>query len=409
MEHTIPAGPRGAASVAGPTACPSDPEAWIERVRALAPSVARWRDTAERERRLPPPLVEALRDAGMFALSSPALADGPALDHETAVRVIEELSRLDGSVGWNAMVATWAAITSSYLPEAGLREVYRGGPGTVIAGGGAPSGTAIPVPGGFRLTGRWGVASGCHQAAWMMGGASVTLHGKPRLGPDGSPELRIFVVPATACEILDTWHTMGLRGTGSHDWQLRDVFVPDSLSYPMTFGEAREPGVLSFATFPWYVCGRAAGVALGIARDAIETFTAVARTKIPMGSQTPLATRSTVQDRLGRAEALVRSGRALLYETVRALPPSPRCSVAISEDLKAAMRLACTHAVQSAIEAVDLMFHAAGMAGVYTASRLERCFRDVHVVSQHIIVAASNLEAAGKHLLGPGLEAGHGR
>lgn len=404
MEHTIPAVAHGASSVTGTsTDLEVSPEAWLERVRALAPSVAQWRDIAERERSLPSPLVDALRDAGMFALSSSALIGGPELDHETTLRVIEELSRLDGSVGWNAMVATWAAITSSYLPMAGLREVYRGGPSTVIAGGGMPTGTAIAVPGGFRLTGRWHAASGCHQAAWMMGGGGVTEHGKPRLGPDGSPQLRMFVVPVTACEIEDTWHTMGMRGTGSHDWRLSDVFVPDSRSYPITFGEAREPGVLSFATFPFYGAARSAGVALGIARDAIETFTAVARTKIPTGSQTTLATRNTVHERLGRAEVLVRSARALLYETVRALPPSPTCSVAISDDLKAAMRLAVTHAVQSAIEAVDLVFHAAGMTGVYTASRLERCFRDVHVVSQHITVSVSNLEIAGKYLLGPGL------
>jgi indole-3-acetate monooxygenase len=137
---------------------------WVERARALAPVVEKWRDASEQERRVPRPLFEALRDAGVFRMSVPKAVGGAEVDEETILQAIEELSRQDGSVGWNVMIASNAAIAAAYLPTKALREVYRGGPSTVIAGALLPQGAAIPVPGGFCLTGRWTFASGCHQA-----------------------------------------------------------------------------------------------------------------------------------------------------------------------------------------------------------------------------------------------------
>ena len=138
--------------------------AWVERVRALAPVVEQWRDAGEQERYMPRPLFEALRAAGVFRMSVPKAVGGAEVEEETIVQVIEELARQDGAVGWNVMIASGAAIAASYLPATALRDVYRGGPSTVLAGALLPKGAAIPVPGGFRLTGRWTFASGCHQA-----------------------------------------------------------------------------------------------------------------------------------------------------------------------------------------------------------------------------------------------------
>src|SRR6266487_78011 len=244
--------------------------AWVERARALAPVVAQWRDTGEQERHVPRPLFEALRDAGIFSMSAPKAVGGAEVDEETILQAIEELSRQDGSVGWNVSVAAFGATVASYLPEAVLREVYRSGPDTVIAGGLPPKGAAMPVPGGFRLTGRWTFASGCHQADWMLGTSAVMAQGTPQLRPDGRPDIRTFFVPVGACEILDTWHTAGLRGTGSHDWQVTDVFVPEEQSFPVLFDGPSAPGCLSVRDFAVYAGPRVAAVALGIARDAID-------------------------------------------------------------------------------------------------------------------------------------------
>ena len=378
---------------------------WVERARALAPIVEKWRDTGEQERHMPRPLFEALRDAGVFQMSAPKAVGGDEVDEETVLPAIEELAQQDGSVGWNVMIASNAAIAASYLPATTLQEVYRGGPSTVIAGALLPQGAAIPVPGGFRLTGRWTFASGCHQADWMAGSSAVTVHGTPRLRPDGRPDIRTFFLPVGECEILDTWHTSGLRGTGSHDWQVTDIFVPEAQSFPILRDGPPEPGSLSTRDFVAYAGPRVAAVALGIARDAIDAFTALARTKTPVLATSTLATQHTTHERVGRAEALLRAGRAFLYETVHELPYNPTYSEALNDDLRARIRLASAHAAQSAAEAVDLMCNAAGTTAIYASSRLERCFRDVHVAIQHAVVAPSNIEMVGQYCLGLGLQA----
>jgi alkylation response protein AidB-like acyl-CoA dehydrogenase len=377
---------------------------WIEQARALAPIVEQWRDIGEQERHMPRPLFEALRDVGVFRMSVPKAVGGAEVDEETIVQAIEELARQDGSVGWNVMIASNAAVAAAYLPVAALREVYRGGPNTVIAGALLPQGAAIPVPGGFRLTGRWTFASGCHQADWMVGSSTVMAHGTPRLRPDGRPDIRTFFLPVGDCEILDTWHTAGLRGTGSHDWQVTDVFVPEERSFPVLRDGSSEPGSLYIKDFAAYAGPRVAAVALGLAREAIASFTALAMAKTPVLATSTLATQHTTHERVGRAEALLRAGRAFLYETVRELPYSPTWSEALSDDRRASIRLASAHAAQNAAEAVDLMFNAAGTTSIYTSSRLERCFRDVHVATQHVAVAPSNIEMVGQYFLGLGLQ-----
>jgi alkylation response protein AidB-like acyl-CoA dehydrogenase len=376
---------------------------WVERARALAPAIEQWRDTAEQKRHLPHALFETLRDAQIFRLSTPAVVGGAQVEELTAVRVIEELSRQDGSVGWNVMVASNTATIASYLSYAGLQAVYRGGASTVVAGALLPKGEAHRVAQGFRLSGRWALASGCNQADWMVACSTVMKDGKPCLHADGRPDIRTFFVPVAQCEILDTWHTAGLRGTGSHDWQLADVFVPEELSFPIFLDGPSKPGALFVKDFAAYAVARVAAVALGIARDAIDALITLAKAKIPIAGTSTLATQPITQDRVGRAEALLRAGHAFLYETVRDLPYSPTWDTELSDNLRAAIRLAGAHAAENAAMAVDLMFNTAGTAGIFTSSRLERCFRDVHVVTQHINVAPSNIEMVGQHLLGFGL------
>jgi alkylation response protein AidB-like acyl-CoA dehydrogenase len=337
-------------------------------------------------------------------MSVPKVVGGAEVDEETILQVIEELSRQDGAVGWNVMIASNTAVAASYLPGATLKEVYGGSPDTVIAGALLPQGSAMPVPGGYRLSGRWTFASGCHQADWMAGSSIVMVQGAPRPRPDGRPDVRTFFVPVGACEILDTWHTAGLRGTGSHDWQVTDVFVPEERTFPLLRDGPSELGALYIKDFAAYAGPRVAAVALGIARDAIDSFTALAMTKTPVLATSALMSQHTTHERVGRAEALLRAGRAFLHETVRELPFSPTWSEALNDDLRANIRLASAQAAQSATEAVDLMFNAAGTTSIYASSRLERCFRDVHVATQHVAVAPSNIEMVGQYLLGLGLQ-----
>jgi alkylation response protein AidB-like acyl-CoA dehydrogenase len=372
-------------------------------MRRLGPVIENWRDVAERERHLPRALFEALREAGVFALSTPRTLGGAEVDESTAVEVIEELSRQDGSVGWNAMVASNTAVITSYLAAPALETVYRGGPSTVVAGALLPKGMAVPVANGYRLSGRWTLASGCHQADWLVACSTIIVDGAPRMRPDGRPDVRTLHLPMADCIIHDTWHTAGMRGTGSHDCEVRDVVVPEELTTPILFDGPRAPRTLYVKDFAAFAVARVAAVTLGIARDAVESFTHLAKTKTPTVATTTLANQHSVHERVGRAEGLLRAGRALLYETVRSLPYTSTWSEPLEDEQRANIRLAGALAAEHAASAVDLMFNAAGTSAIYETSRLERCFRDIHVATQHINVAPSNVEMVGQYLLGLGL------
>jgi alkylation response protein AidB-like acyl-CoA dehydrogenase len=371
----------------------------------VAPIVERWRDVGEQQRQMPEPLFDALRDAGFFKMSVPTAFGGDQLGDVVTLRVIEELSRLDGAVGWNVMIATGNAIAAICLPQPAAAEIFGSNASAVIAGSVRPfpGDTATPVDGGYRLQGRWTVASGCHQAEWMAGACFVTANGEPRSNGNGGPEVRLMVWPRAECELLDTWYTTGMRGTGSHDFQASDVFVPEARSLVMTASGANQPGVLSVRNAFARAAPLVAAVGLGIARAAIDAFAELATTKTGHAGTTTLARQQTVHARVGRAEALVRSARAYLYQTVRESSPAST-GEGISEQVSADVRLACAHATRCAAEAVDLMFTAGGISSVYSTNRLDRCFRDVHMVTQHVQVAPSNIEMVGQYLLGLGLE-----
>jgi alkylation response protein AidB-like acyl-CoA dehydrogenase len=374
---------------------------WVERVRALTPTVEQWRDVAEQQRHMPQPLFEALRDAGLYNMSTPATFGGDELDHVTTVRVVEELSRLDGSVGWNVMIGTGNAIAASCLTETAAVEIFSSNPSTVIAGSlrPVPRNTATPVDGGYRVTGRWTVASGCHQADWMAGACFVTGSNGLLTDAEGRPEIRLALWSKADSQILDTWYTTGMRGTGSHDFQTSDVFVPDQRCLLVQATGPQKPGVLSLANIAARAAPLVAAVGLGIARAAIDSFEELASAKTPHAGATTLAQQQTVQERVGQAEALLRAARAYLYQTVGAFS-APEPGGMRTEAVSAEVRLASAHAAQSAQQAVDLMFTAGGMSSVYSTSRLDRCFRDIHMVTQHIQVARSNIEVAGRYFLG---------
>jgi alkylation response protein AidB-like acyl-CoA dehydrogenase len=379
-------------------------EPWLERVRELAPVVEQYRDEAERTRRLPQPLFRALRDAGLFSLWVPRNLGGAEVDLETSVRVVEELSRLDGAVGWNVMIAGNTSILWANLEPRIAADMVAGGRKAVIAGTVTSGvGTAQVVPGGFRLSGRWPFASGCHQADWLVCVGHIVENGEPRHAADGTPRPYTFVVPAGDCEILDTWHTVGLRGTGSHDFVAHDVFVPEGCHFPSRGGRSYQSGPLYNTSFYHLWGPNIAAVALGVARTAIDLLVAVAATKRPSRSTVVLAERETVHDKVGRAEALVRSSRAFLYETIRETWRLLAIGRDIPEELTAVSRLAASTAVDNAIQAVDLVFTLGGTTSIYTDRRLERCFRDVHVVQQHAVVSPNATLAAGRYFLGLGL------
>lgn len=369
---------------------------WLEKARSLAPIVEDCRDEGDRERRLPRAIFDAACAAGFPRMLLPGALGGGQAGFEEALAVSEELARQDGSTGWNLTFAMISPVFSDYLPQDAARQIFGGGD-VVIAGSFAPGGRACRIAGGFQLRGAWSFVSGCQNASWIVAGGVVFDGEQPELGPDGAPERRIFLFPAGEGAISDTWHTVGMRATGSHDYAVSNVFVPEDRCFSqldLMRGPAPRPG-LGYPR-PFYALASLllAAIGLGVARDAIESFTALAATKTPRLATSRLADQPTVQERVGRAEAQLRAARGYLFATAHEV-----VSAHEETPMVVPARLAAAHAAHSAVEVVNAMYQAAGGTSIYESSRLARCFRDVNTLTHHALIAPNAFVSAGEWLL----------
>ncbi|HET8648205.1 MAG TPA: acyl-CoA dehydrogenase family protein, partial [Vicinamibacteria bacterium] len=330
----------------------------LAAARALIPAIEAVRDRLDVDCRLPDELIRAMAEAGLFRMAVPACLGGLEVDPFTLSDVIEELSYADGAVGWVVAIgAGTASVASAGLPEEAAREIYGHDPLVVTCGNLAvPGGKAAPVPGGYRVTGRWPFGSGSLHSTWLAGHCAVMDGDGPRMKEDGTPEARIMMFPAADVEILDTWHVAGLRGTGSHDYAVADVFVPEERTIPRG-GSPRHPGSLYATRF--YLLAHASH-ALGIARRAIDAFSDLAGAKQQPRSEKLLRERAAVQEDVARAEALVGTARAYLMEVTRDLWETVTAGRELTDIQRARARLAMTTGVRQSAEAVDLMYEAGG-------------------------------------------------
>ena len=371
---------------------PDDSSPLIQAAIALAPAIRAARDDAERMRQTPPELAAEITKTGIYQMYFPASMGGPETPPLTAFRVVEEISRIDGSIGWCAMIATALSMNVSLLPVEVGRELagtpadYRG------AGSARPGGKAWKVPGGYRVKGRWNFASGIMNARW--------LYATCVMADTEKPTLRAVWVPREQVAIVDTWQTMGMRGTGSQDFTVDDVFVPAHRSC-LSAEPPREKGPL-YHPRSWYVhlWTPSAANALGVARGAIDALTDLAATEASTLSTNLLRDRSAVQTRIGEAEAIVNAARAYVLDAVGRLWRTLCAGEEPTDPQIAQARLALVHAMHESVRAVDKVFHAAGTNAIYTRHPLERAFRDVHVAVQHGAALPSYFESAGKVLLG---------
>jgi alkylation response protein AidB-like acyl-CoA dehydrogenase len=370
----------------------------LDVARDVGTQIWAYRDEIERHCRLPAALIETLAGADLFRLLVPRVLGGLELDILTAVRVFEEIAKVDGSACWAVMIGNSGLFTAWLDLETG-RELIGADPRAPMGGVLAPTGRAVLVQGGYRVTGRWAFASGCEYATWLLGGCQVYDGDRAQPGPTGEPEVRMLYFPRAECEILDTWSAGGLRGTGSHDFQVRDVFVPRRRSFCSADAPV-QTGPLYRLPFLALLASVLPAVALGIARGAIDAVTELATTKIPTASRSLLRERGMVQVQLAQAEAILGSGRAFLFETLSDAWADVLAETTISLHQHALLRLAATHSAACAAQAVDLMYQAGGGSSVYTSSRLERAFRDVHVATQHLAIATTVYEPVGRVLLG---------
>ncbi|MEV7023722.1 acyl-CoA dehydrogenase family protein [Kitasatospora sp. NPDC093558] len=376
---------------------------WLEKIAGITPVIEKFRDEAERERRMPVPVFEALSAAGIHRMVVSKEFGGSQVALGTSGAVLTALARVDASVAWQMGVQAAIARFSDYLPEASSRELFRDQHALVI-GSVNPTGRAEAVPGGYRLSGRWGFASGSAHAEWFVSAAVVTEDGQPRRTPAGGPDIRMLFVPRSQVEMLDTWYTLGLRGTGSEDYRIEDVFVADEyvvdIAAMVAAPPARPSRAYAISYYDWGLFGTAA-TALGIAQGALTAFKAFAGGKTPAMGLSTLAAGHVTQERVGRAEILVRSARLLLEDAAWHASEHGQDG---GDALSAMLRLSASTIAENSSAAVDLLFRLAGSSSIYADSPMERYFRDMHSAEKHITVSPTNIEMAGQYLLGGGLQ-----
>jgi indole-3-acetate monooxygenase len=373
---------------------------WLRRVAALAPRIAAAADEIERERRVPEAVVSAMAEAGLFRLLLPRSISGGEVDPRIFAQVLHEIARIDGSTAWCLGQTSVCAMVAAFLPVGAACEIFSDQRSVLTWGSG--SGQAVAVDGGYRVTGSWSFASGGHNATWLGGHSLVhDRDGTPRRGSDGSALWRTMLFPAAEAPLTDVWQVIGLRGTGSDTYAVRDLFVPDCHSVARHDpAERREHGPLySFRTDHLFACGFAS-VALGLARRMLDDFIALAKNKQPRGYAQALRDSSAVQTEVGELEGRLRGARLYLMGTIGEVWQALARSNDLTLEQRMSIRLAATRTIQEAVAVADAAYHAAGATAIFTRSDFERRFRDIHAVAQQLQARRSHFETVGKFLLG---------
>ena len=339
-------------------------------------------------------LDDALRPADEPLLGGGELAPG------FFMQAMEQIAQEDASTAWCLGQCSVSAMVSAYLEKDAAREIFDAPPG--ILAWGAVSGEAQCVDGGCRVSWRWHFASGCRQASWL--GAHVQLigqDGKRLMRQDGRPLQRTLLFPATSARIEDVWDVIGLKGTGTDDYSVEDLFVPERFIAGRDQAEARrEDGPLyRLTTSIMYGLGFAS-IALGLARAMLDSAVALAQTKSPRQIKHTMRDNHAVHALLGRNEAKLRAARAYLFSAVDEVWRDLQRPAELTLDNRVALRLAASWALHQATEVVDAAYHMAGATAVFRANKFERRFRDMHAVAQQIQARDIYYETVGQVMLG---------
>lgn len=373
----------------------------LSRIDALAPMVTRLGPEIEQARQLPTELVSALRSARIYGMLVPRRYGGLELDPPSAFRAVTALARLDGSLGWNAMIGSVAGLVPFLMNPAVCEEIFKDRQDHIIAASGSqPVGTAERAPGGWRVTGSWAFASGCQSAEWIGGTCVMMEGGTPIDAPEGpGPMLRTCLMPVEHWQIRDTWHAFGLRGTGSHHVALTDIFVPDENFFEFPFGTSFAPDPV-FAVFPEILVLVHGALAIGIAEGAMMDLVELAGTGVQqLFTTTPLVETERFKEGLARLDAELMAARALLEAQINRVwqnPERPRGKslARLAQQVQAAIWISA-----ACVRVAEGCFEFAGARAVYENSPLPRRLRDLRVAAQHVAVHPRQYATAGTAVL----------
>ena len=380
----------------------------VRQARALHPALRRFAEQIEREQCFPAELVALLHEAGFYRMVMPRALGGLQVDPVTYTGVVETLAEGCGSVGWNVANNSIAKLVTLGLPDEGIHEIHGQGADFVVAGTAvAGGGKAVPVPGGYRVTGHWTFGTGCMEANWMLGSFQIIDDGKPRLGPTGAPGFWRGLFRKSEVEVIPgTWDVAGLRGTGSFDWTLTDVFIPEHrvmfhAGAPLDNQWSRWPGLTYALPSVAWVGPHHSSVVTGIARAGIAALIELAIVKVPRGrSSATLGQSEQVQEAIARADTVLSAARLWRAATVADLWNTMAAGSETTLLQRARCRLAAVNAGDAARQAMDMVYHFSGTTGFKRNTRMSECWRDLHTVGQTGMVAPEWYPIAGRVFLG---------
>jgi indole-3-acetate monooxygenase len=369
-------------------------------VKALAPQIVAQRDAMEAACRLPPDLVEQLRALGVFRMFAPRRCGGLDLGLPDVARVVGAISRIDGSVGWDAMTGSSAVLFAPLLPPHLFEQVYRDGPDCVFAGSAQPAGKAEKVEGGWRVNGRWPFASGCQHADWLLGFCVMSENGKPLPGAtEGTPLVRACILPAENWRIEDTWQVVGLRGTGSHHIALDDVFVQDEHFVDLFGGTPCVTGGL-YSAISQVIPLMHGAVSIGIAEGSLDDLVALDNTgRQQQRATVPMRESEIFRAELGRIEADLRAAQAVWSEDIDLCWRHALGGTLKDDALLTRFGQTAAWVSKICLTVVQDCFALAGSSAIYETSPLQRRLRDIQVAAQHAIVHPRQYIKAGALLL----------
>lgn len=372
---------------------------YLETARELAERIAADTDRIDNERQLPPEIVDELTLQGFFRLLLPRSLGGAELDHPDFLKIVELFAEVDSSTAWCVNQNNVFATNAARMPGQTAKALYSD-PRLVITNGPPISASeAVPVDGGYRLSGRWNFSSGIPHANWVGALTPVRRPGDPKRSLADRSTSLMFLVPKKDVRLVDTWDVIGLRGTGSFSFEIDDLLVPATHTYDPA-APPRENGPLYCVPTTLFFAPGFATVALGAARTALDAATELAKVKVQGFDDRMLRDITTTQRAVGEAEAIWGSAKAYLREAVSAMWAGACRNRSLTYDERIRLRLASTYGIRSAGEVVDIAYTLCGSDAIFAKSPVQRCFRDVHTIMQQIQGRLSHYDTAGQYFLG---------
>lgn len=375
---------------------------WVARAQALAPQIEAASNDTEKGRKVTDEVMAALHDSAMFKMLLPRSIGGGEATPMEYTKVLEAVGGADASTAWCLGQALGCSLASGFLKRGVALDIF--GPKNAVLAWGPPRGgaKAIVTDGGYNSSGLWMFGSGLPHATWV-GGHSIVCDadGEPKLDKDGKPIHRTMLMPKSSVKMIDVWHVLGLRGTGSNNYEVKDEFVPEAYTmWRDNPDEIREPGPLyRVPILTAYGIGFT-GIAMGLARVMLDEFMKLALVKQPGGFTTTLSGNAVIQSEVSQATGKLQAARGYLFEMVEAYWETLKAGDPPSLELRALLRTAISTAMLTSRDVIDFAYHASGTNGIFEGSPFERRFRDIHTLTQQGQAHLSNFQFAGQALMG---------